>query len=134
MLFFDKAIIENYLLSLKVKPFTILTSNSGTGKTKLSEILQALNDAYATDFSESDRVFFTQIVTNMESDDDLINKVNNNSRENVYPIFFRIFNKQLVDIFQSNKDFYNKINSNPELKDKLMDYLLDYVYEEYGEA
>ena len=34
--FFDKKTIENYLLSLKVKPFIILTGNSGTGKTKLS--------------------------------------------------------------------------------------------------
>ena len=33
---FSKGIIENYLLSLKVKPFIILTGNSGTGKTKLS--------------------------------------------------------------------------------------------------
>ena len=35
---FDKKTIENYLLSLKVKPFTILTGNSGTGKTKLSQL------------------------------------------------------------------------------------------------
>lgn len=36
--FFDKKTIENYLLSLKVKPFIILTGNSGTGKTKLSQL------------------------------------------------------------------------------------------------
>ncbi len=35
---FDKETIENYLLSLKVKPFVILTGNSGTGKTKLSQL------------------------------------------------------------------------------------------------
>ena len=41
---FDKEIIENYLLSLKVKPFAILTGNSGTGKTKLSQLFaQYLN-------------------------------------------------------------------------------------------
>ena len=33
-----KKTIENYLLSLKVKPFAILTGNSGTGKTKLSQL------------------------------------------------------------------------------------------------
>ena len=36
--YFDKQLIENYLLSLKVKPFEILTGNSGTGKTKLSQL------------------------------------------------------------------------------------------------
>ncbi len=37
-IFFNQETIENYLLSLKVKPFIILTGNSGTGKTKLSQL------------------------------------------------------------------------------------------------
>lgn len=36
--YFDKKVIENYLLSLKIKHFIILTGNSGTGKTKLSQL------------------------------------------------------------------------------------------------
>ncbi len=36
--YFDKELIENYLLSAKVKPFVIFTGNSGTGKTKLSQL------------------------------------------------------------------------------------------------
>ena len=36
---FDKETIENYLLSLKVKPFVILTGNSGTGKTTVARLL-----------------------------------------------------------------------------------------------
>lgn len=36
--YFNKELIENYLLSLKVKPFVIFTGNSGTGKTKLSQL------------------------------------------------------------------------------------------------
>ena len=47
---FDKETIENYLLSLKVKPFAILTGNSGTGKTKLSQLFaQYLNSNIITD-------------------------------------------------------------------------------------
>ena len=36
-LYFSQETIENYLLSLKTKPFVILTGNSGTGKTKLAQ-------------------------------------------------------------------------------------------------
>lgn len=50
---FDKETIENYLLSLKVKPFTILTGNSGTGKTKLSQLFaQYLNNSEKTSENE----------------------------------------------------------------------------------
>jgi len=36
-LIFNYKVVENYLLSLKVKPFVILTGNSGTGKTRISK-------------------------------------------------------------------------------------------------
>ncbi|MCK9151815.1 MrcB family domain-containing protein [Methanobacterium alcaliphilum] len=35
---FDQKLVENFLLSLKVKPFVILTGNSGTGKTKVAQL------------------------------------------------------------------------------------------------
>lgn len=36
--YFEPELIENFLLSLKVKPFVILTGNSGTGKTKTAQL------------------------------------------------------------------------------------------------
>ena len=62
---FDKETIENYLLSLKVKPFAILTGNSGTGKTKLSQLFAKyiaelkINKLKNSQFSDSDDGYFT---------------------------------------------------------------------------
>lgn len=56
--YFDKELIENYLLSLKVKPFVILTGNSGTGKTKLSQLFAKFLSK--NDFSE-EKTFSTHV-------------------------------------------------------------------------
>lgn len=102
-------------------------------QTRLSEILKALNEAFATDFGEEDKLYVTQMANNMMADDELMNKVKHNPKENVAAIFDKIFNKELVNIFMSNEKFYNKISSNNQLRERLKEDLLDYVYEEQGE-
>ena len=102
-------------------------------QTRLSQILEALNEAFSTDFTDTDRLLVSQITGNMLSDEDLMNKVRNNPKENVAAIFDKFFDKELVNIFNSNESFYNKINTNEQLRDRLKRDLLDLVYEEQGE-
>lgn len=68
--YFDKNLIENYLLSLKVKPFEILTGNSGTGKTKLSQLFAQYisGDLIQNSSSIDDEGYFTiKVKTNYSS-------------------------------------------------------------------
>ncbi|MEL7672022.1 DUF3578 domain-containing protein [Methanobacterium sp.] len=59
--YFEPELIENFLLSIKVKPFVILTGNSGTGKTKIAQLFaQYLSEAYKSqidpEFTNKDKL------------------------------------------------------------------------------
>ena len=103
-------------------------------QTRLSQILESLNEQFGTEFTEEDTLFISQMTSNMISNDDLMNKVHNNPKENVSAIFDKFFNRELVNIFQSNEIFYNKINNNEELRERLREDLLDFVYREKANA
>lgn len=102
-------------------------------KTRLSQIIETLNEAFATDFGEEDKLYLNQIAKNMLDDEELINTVKHNPQEKVAAIFNKIFEKELVKIYESNFNFYNKITTNEQLCDRLKNDLLDYIYEEEGE-
>lgn len=42
-------------------------------------------------------------------DEDLMNKVKNNPKENVSAIFSKFFNKALLHIYETNESFYYKL-------------------------
>ena len=75
---FDKETIENYLLSLKVKPFTIFTGNSGTGKTKLSQLFA---NYIFNRLSKNTEDFVKVKVTTRESSWNMWQKVNGKDKE-----------------------------------------------------
>jgi type I restriction enzyme R subunit len=99
-------------------------------KTKLSEIIKKLNDAFGTDFSDDNKVFLKQVKDNMLSNEDLANKIDNNSKENVAAIFDKYFNDELLKVFKNNFNLYKKISDNDKLKEMLKIDLLDLVYDQ----
>ena len=88
--YFNKEIIENYLLSLKVKPFIILTGNSGTGKTKLSQL-------FAKYLGEG---FFRQLNSNKENYIPVTVKSNKSSWKNNG---WTLSSNDFIDIFPINE-------------------------------
>lgn len=99
-------------------------------KSKLSKIIKELNDAFGADFSDDNKVFLKQVKDNMLSNEELTNKILNNSKENVEAIFDRYFNKEMLNLLNTNLDFYQKLSKNNELMEKLKKDLLNLVYDQ----
>lgn len=99
-------------------------------KTKLSQIIKTLNEKFKTDFTDNDRLFLKQVKDNMMANDELSNKIQNNSKENVEAVFDKYFNQELTGLLNNNFNFFKKINDNEQLKENLKKLLLDVVYNE----
>lgn len=117
--YFDKETIENYLLSLKVKPFVILTGNSGTGKTKLSQLFaRYLNqkDNYkiipvGANWTENRHILgFFNILEN-EAQYTPAYYLIENSHKNPYPHFLILDEMNLSHVERYFADFLSAIES-----------------------
>jgi hypothetical protein len=86
--YFDKKLIENYLLSLKIKPFEILTGNSGTGKTKLSQqFAKFINGEMSHNPEvEDDGLFSLKVKTNYSSWENMGWTLSKEEISNIVPI------------------------------------------------
>ena len=66
----------------------------------------------------------------MIKNEDLINKIQNNSKENVEAVFEKYFNKELSNLMEKNLEFFKRINDNEKLRNNLQTSLLDLLYKE----
>ena len=148
---FNKEIIENYLLSLKVKPFLIFTGNSGTGKTKLSQLFAKFLEEYPY----VPEYWHVETKSNFSSWSNTSWTLSSKDFEDIFPINeCQIDFKMSVDGFPTEgnispsiqlkydsdelkKYFENKFNENPNQNIKLMidtDSLIDFISDDYIEV
>lgn len=97
---------------------------------ELSAIIKTLNDTFGTDFSDEDKVFVWRMMNNLQNNEDLKNKIKNNSKENVLAIFDNYFDDVMVEILNNNTDFYKKVVDNDKIKKRLKDNLFHMIYNE----
>ena len=118
--YFSRETIENYLLSLKVKPFVILTGNSGTGKTKLSQLFAKYlneNDNYkiipvGANWTENRHILgFFNILEN-EAHYTPAYYLIEKSQEKSYPHFLILDEMNLSHVERYFADFLSAIESN----------------------
>ena len=99
-------------------------------KEKLSDIIEELNEAFKTDFTEEDKVVLKRVKDKLQTNEGLREKIDNNPKSSIEEIFDDYFDEVLSEILTSNFNFFKKINNNEKLKKMLRRKLLDALYEE----
>lgn len=97
-------------------------------KERLSSIIDRMNDRFGTDFKEADKLSRDQIIEDMKANEELVQKAQNNTKENFKFSFERTFLDFVINRMQSNESFFLKILENTDFKDYLMEDMIDEVY------
>ncbi len=99
---------------------------------KLSKIINDLNDAFGTDFTDDSKVFLGRVKDSLLEDKELKNKIEHNSKENVKVIFPKYLDRELSKLLNNNMNFYKRIVDNEELRKKIESALFELVYFEFN--
>lgn len=99
--------------------------------TKLSKIIKDLNEAFGTKFNEDDKVFLGRVKDNLLKNEELFNKMEHNSKQNVKAVFDKYFNQEMTELLNSNMKFYKRIVDNEKLKKQLKSALFELLYFEF---
>lgn len=120
---------ENLDLSLDPRNSKLEGISSGVGGIRereqdfLSNILQALNDAYQTNFTDDDRVDIQTIQRKVNENEELRQAVEgNNSEDNIEYLFNKVFGEILLEFVNNKVDLFNKLSRpdiNADLKQRL---------------
>ena len=95
----------------------------------LSNIIQALNDAHQTDFTEEDKVDIETIRRKVSENDELRQVMDgDNTESNKHYKFGQVLDTILLDFVNNKVELYNKL-SRPEIKE----YLKNRLYRAYSE-
>jgi type I restriction enzyme, R subunit len=101
-------------------------------KSPLSEIISIINDRFGTNFSESDRLFFEQIVEDCISDEELKAQARANNMDNFRYPFKEIFNDKIIDRMDQNQDIFTRLMENDEFNGVVLNVLMKEVYRRFN--
>lgn len=96
---------------------------------ELSHIIQEVNDAFGTEFGESELMATKAIGKKLDSDEDLKKKAKQNDLKHFKMAFAKSFDKSVIESCTETQDYFTKILENEDLSNKIIDILAPVIYE-----
>ena len=100
-------------------------------KAPLSEIIQALNERFGTDFKEADRLFFEQIVEDCVMDEELGTQARANTYENFKYPFEDTYKDKVIDRMDQNQEMFNKLMEEGDFSTLVFNAIMKEVYKRF---
>jgi type I restriction enzyme R subunit len=94
----------------------------------LSEIIEALNQRFGTEFNDADKLFFDQIEAELVADVKLSEQAKSNTIENFKFGFDDVFMDKLIGRMDQNQEIFGKMMDDPDFGELVKTYLLKKVY------
>ena len=91
-------------------------------KKELSEIVRDFNQRHGTEFTERDMIRFEQVNTEILSDDDLRNQMQNNPPDVVYDAFSQAFLSTLIATLRKQQELKDIILSDKHIRNRAINF------------
>jgi type I restriction enzyme R subunit len=110
-------------------------TETGTGsqddeEVELSTIVEKINEALGTDFTEADQLFLDQLKEDALEDDHIRRSAQVNNKENFALEFDDALTEMFIDRMDQNQDLFAKFMDNEEVQEAITKHLRREVYEE----
>ncbi|MFD2706764.1 type I restriction enzyme subunit R domain-containing protein [Salibacterium lacus] len=105
------------------------SKKSEDDKDNLSSIIERLNERFATDFDDSDRLSMEAVEEEMYNDMDLAQKARSNSMDNYQYAFEKEFINKWIERMDKDQNIFSKIMDDDEFKEMMMLEMMKRVYE-----
>ena len=114
-------------------------TQTGTGgeddeEVELSTIVEKINEALGTDFTEADQLFLNQLKEDALEDDHLRQSAQVNTKENFALEFDETLTEMFIDRMDQNQELFAKFMDNEEVQEAITRHLRQEVYEASQEA
>jgi type I restriction enzyme R subunit len=106
------------------------TGSSDDEEVELSTIVEKINEALGTDFTEADQLFLDQLKEDALEDDHLRRSAQVNSQENFALEFDDTLTEMFIDRMDQNQELFAKFMDNEEVQEAITKHLRREVYQE----